>query len=281
MRKALSIDQADQNLWHVLVKISSRSYYAYSYQGKVREGFASSLEALESAEISGDIHSRAMGHVFHGISCFYKGCFAAAEDHGLKGVDLCERMQSHSYTAICHQSLGYTYFEKGDYDKTRIHYQKAIRFRQKSGIYPSCIDLNKMALARAAIAAGQTDLDIPSLVQLLKSNRAKLYHGRMACHLADILLRLGETHSAEAESWLEAAISSHEQLGMKWDLACDYVIFAQLMKLRDRAPEEKNCLDKSLLLFHECGAEGWCDRIRESAAEKGNQIRLHLSIPKG
>ncbi len=34
---------------------SDLSYYAYNYQGKVEEGFATSLKALEIAEISGDI----------------------------------------------------------------------------------------------------------------------------------------------------------------------------------------------------------------------------------
>ena len=89
----------------------------------------------------------------------------------------------------------------------------------------------------------------------------------MACHLADILLHLGKAHFAEAESWLRAAIVSHEQLGMKWDLASDHMVFAQLLKLQDRAAEEKDCLHKSSLLFSECGAEGWCRRIETGCAE--------------
>ena len=129
------------------------SYYAYNYQGKLEKGFATSLKALEIAEISGDIHSRAVGYVFHGISCFYKGFLAAAEEHTLKGIDLCERTHSYSYSAIGHQNLGYIYFAAGDYDKSQIHHRKAIQFRHRSGIYPSCIDLNTMALARATVAA--------------------------------------------------------------------------------------------------------------------------------
>ena len=190
-----------------------------------------------------------MGYVFHGISCFYKGFFAAAEEHLLKGIDLCERTQLHSFAAIGHQALGYVYFETGDYDKSQTHYQKAIQFRQKTGIFPSCINLNKMALARAALAAGKTDLDIPSLAQLLKTNKSKLYHGRMACHLADILFHLGETHFAEAESWLQAAILNHEQLGMKWDLASDYMIFAQLLKLQGRDGRGERLFEQGSVAF--------------------------------
>ncbi len=99
IRKVLETYEAALELWVVSAVNSDLSYYAYNYQGKVEEGFATSLKALEIAEISGDIYSRAVGNVFHGISCFYKGFFAAAEDHTLKGVDLCERIQLHSFSA--------------------------------------------------------------------------------------------------------------------------------------------------------------------------------------
>ncbi len=77
-----------------------------------------------------------------------------------------------------------------------------------------------------------------------------------------------ETDCAEAESWLQAAILSHEQLGMKWDLASDYMIFAQFLKLQGRACRGEGLFDKSLTLFNDCGAEGWCRRI-ETAQQTG------------
>jgi class 3 adenylate cyclase/tetratricopeptide (TPR) repeat protein len=265
--KALGLYGPAQNQWGVSIMTGDLSYHAYNYRGKIEEGFATSLRALEMAEISGDIHSRAVANVFHGISCFYKGFFVAAEDHILKGIDLCERTQLHTYAAIGHQNLGYTYFETGDYDKSQIHHRKAIQFRQRTGIYPSCNDLNTMALARAALAARQTDLDIASLAQVLRSNKSKLYYGRMACHLGDILFRLGEAHFEEAESWLREAILSHEQLGMKWDLACDHMMFAQLLRLMGQATTARDYLDKSLTLFHDCGAEGWRRRIETGCGD--------------
>ena len=222
---------------------------------------------MEIAEISGDILSRAVAYVCHGISCFYKGFFTAAEEHLLKGVDLCERIQSHSVSAMGHQALGYAYFEKGDYKKSQIHYDKAILFRKRTGIFPSCLNLNRMALARAVLAAGETDLDIESLKQLLRTHKSKLYYGIMARHLAEILSHLGSAHFAEAETWLETAILSHQQLVMKWDLASDYVVFAELLKLQGRAEEEKDYLTKALLLFSECGAEGWRRKIGTGCAE--------------
>ena len=125
-----------------------------------------------------------------------------------------------------------------------------------------------MALARAVLAAGQTDLDIPSLVQLLKTNKSKLYYGMMACHLADILFHLGKTHFEKAESWLQEAILNHEQRGMKWDLARDWMVFAEFLKLQGRSEEEKDYLTKALRLFSQCGAEGWCRKIETGCTQE-------------
>ncbi|MGB6065335.1 MAG: adenylate/guanylate cyclase domain-containing protein [Desulfomonilaceae bacterium] len=258
IRKAIRILEAVQNLWAASALYSHLSYYAHNYQGKVDEGFATSRKALEIAENSGDIHSRAHAYVCHGISYFYKGLFTEAEEHILRGIDLCEY---HPIPAVGHQALGYTYFEKGDYKKSYAHHQKAIEFREQTGVFTSCINLNKIALARAIQADGPTVPDIPSLVQLLKNTKLKLYSGKMARHLAEILLDLGEPHFEEVESWVKAAILNHEETGMKWDLASDYLVFAQFMKSQGRPEQEKDYLNKALSLFKQCGAEGWCRRI--------------------
>jgi class 3 adenylate cyclase/tetratricopeptide (TPR) repeat protein len=265
IRKAISILEDARNLWAVSALYSHLSYYAYNSQGKVEEGLTTSLKAMEIAESSGDIHSRAHAYICHGVSCFYKGFFTAAEEHLLKGIELYEQ---HPVPAIGHQFLGYTYFEKGDYKKSQAHYQKAIWFRQQTGVLPSCVNLNKMALARAVAAAGGTDLDIPSLEQLLRNTKAKLYYGTMARHLAEILFHLGEAHFEEAESWLQTAILNHEEGGMKWDLASDCMVFAQFLKLQGRPEEERNYLTKALLLFSHCGAEGWCRRIETGCTQE-------------
>jgi class 3 adenylate cyclase/tetratricopeptide (TPR) repeat protein len=268
IRKALRTCEALQILWNVSAINSYLSYYAFNCRGKVEEGFGASLKALEIAEYSGDILSRAAAYVCHGISCFYKGFLAAAEDHLLKGVDLCERIQWHSFLAIGHQGLGDALFETGAYKESETHYKKAILFRQETGIFPSALNLNKVALARTMLAEGEIDLDVPSLVQLLETNKLKLNHGIIARHLAEILVQAGEAHAVDAEAFLQVAIVSHEQQGMKWDLARDYVVFAQLMRLQGRVAEEKDCWQKALSLFNHCGAEGWGRKIQEAWEER-------------
>ncbi len=177
IRKALEIEEAIQRPWAVSALNSNLSYWAYIYHGDVEQGFAISLKALEMAESSADIYSRAVAYVCHGISFFYKGFFTEAEEHLLKGIDLCERIQLLTWLTNGHHGLGHTYFQTGDYPLSQTHYQKAILLRERNGMFPSCLSLDKMALARTALAAGQIDLDVPSLVQLLKSNKSNLYYG--------------------------------------------------------------------------------------------------------
>ena len=269
IQKVLSANEAAQILWGVSVMNSNLSYYAYpDYQGKVEKGFATSLKAMEIGQCSGDILSQAMAYVCHGISCFYKGFLKAAQEHLLKGTELCERIELHSFLAVAHQGLGYACFELGDYVESQAHYRKAILLRQRSGIFPSCLNLNRMALARAGLAAGETDADIPSLRRLIESNKVKIYRGTMARHLAEILFCLGDAHFAEAEFWLQEAILDHERLGMKWDLANDHVLFAQLLQSQGRTEEEKDRLNKALTLFSECGADGWRRKIETGCVEE-------------
>lgn len=261
IKKALWVNEAAQVPWGVSYMKSNLSYYSYNYQGKVEEGFATSLEALEIAESSGDILSRAVAQVCHGISCFYKGFFAEAEEHLLHGIGLCERIHLNSFSPVAHQGLGCTYFETGAYDKSKEHHRKAILLRQKTGIFPSCAKLNEVALARAALARGETDLDLASLRELIKTVKSKPYSGSMARYLADIFFRMGGDYFAEAESCIRTAIVNHERLGMKWDWASDNLLLGQSLKSTGRGAEATGFLNKAWSLFNDCGADGWCQRI--------------------
>ena len=261
IKKALWVNEAAQVPWGVSYMKSNLSYYSYNYQGKVEEGFATSLEALEIAESSGDILSRAVAQVCHGISCFYKGFFAEAEELLLKGIELCDRIHLNSFSPVAHQGLGCTYFETGAYDKSKDHHRKAILIRRKTGIFPSCAKMNEVALARAAFAGGEIELDLASLRELLTTVKSKPYRGATARHLADILFRMGEYYFEEAKSCIRTAIVDHERLGMKWDLAHDYLVLGQSLKSTGRGAEGTGFLDKARSLFNDCGADGWRQRI--------------------
>ncbi len=72
----------------------------------------------------------------------------------------------------------------------------------------------------------------------------------------------------DAEMWVHEAILNHEKTGMKWDLARDYMVFAEFLKLQGRLDEEKDYLTKAMCLFSQCGAEGWCRKIETGYREE-------------
>jgi hypothetical protein len=72
---------------------------------------------------------------------------------------------------------------------------------------------------------------------------------------------MGEDYFAEAESYIQGAIIDHERLGMKWDLAHDYLVLGQSLKSTGRGAEATGFLDKAWSLFNDCGANGWHQRI--------------------
>jgi len=277
LMNALRTNEAAQMHWGISFLNSNLSYYVYNYQGKVAEGFATSLKALEIAEQSGDIFSRAVAYVCHGISYFYKGFFEEAEEHLLKGLKLCKRIRLLSFSSIAQQALGYVCYEEGEYLKSQRHHWKAILERKQSGLLPSCVNLNEMALAKSALAAEKTDPDMESLLKLHKTNRLKLYHGTLTRHLAQILHQFGKEHISEAEFWIRKAILEHEKLVMNWDLASDYVLLGQILNSQGRKVESKDYLKKALSLFKQCGADGWYSRIM-AGCEKSQSTNIHTYL---
>ncbi len=259
--KALWINEAAQVMWGISYMKSNLSYYSYNYKGDVQLGFETSLEALVVADRSGDILSRALAYICHGISSFYKGDFVTSRKLLLKGLDLCDKIRLDSFTPVGHQGLGHTYYELGAWQDAAAHHKAAVAIRERTGIFPSCSALNEIALARAILAGGRETANISALMNILQSNRSKLYRGIMMRYMAEIMLFSKSQDVANAENLLRQAIAYHEDLGMRWDLASDYLLLYRVMKVQSRSKESDNALKLSWEIFAECGSDGWCQKI--------------------
>ena len=53
---------------------------------------------------------------------------------------------------------------------------------------------------------------------------------------------------------------------MRWNLAQDYVLYADLFKRKGDLSEAKEKLNKSIETFKECGADGWVERYEKDLA---------------
>jgi len=53
---------------------------------------------------------------------------------------------------------------------------------------------------------------------------------------------------------------------MRWNLARDYALYADLFKRKGDIPKAKENLNKSIEIFKECGADGWVDKYEKELA---------------
>jgi class 3 adenylate cyclase/tetratricopeptide (TPR) repeat protein len=253
----LSLSIAMKFPWQISVMKSNLSVYAYNYHGMVSKGYQTSEDAVRIAEESGDIYSKAMAYASHGTSCYYRGLLEEAHQHLMTGINLTEKINMSAHNAMAHQWLGHVYFELGNYQEAQDHYYGAVHAREHSRLFPSSVNFNRIALIRAKLFSGEKDIDLDLMYHCLQTNRVKMYEGSMARYIGDILLHLNDCQLSKAEGWITSAIEADKRNGMRCDLGKDYTLYGEFFKKRGNPSRARECLEKSLEIFEECGADGW------------------------
>jgi class 3 adenylate cyclase/tetratricopeptide (TPR) repeat protein len=262
--RLLSMSMAIQSTWRVSAMKSNLSVYAYDHQGRVTLGYHTSNEAIQIAEESGDILSKAMAYTTHGISCYHMGSFEDAERFLLRGIDFTEKIDLMSHSALAHQWLGHTYFDLGKYREAEHQYREAIRIRESSGLFPSSINLNKVALARASLLGSRRFVNLEHLYRNVNENKLKLYDGCMARFIGEILMHMDNNHMAVAEDWIKRALEADERNGMMWDLGRDFAIYGEFLRLTGKQNRARESVEKAIGILQECGANGWVQKYTEA-----------------
>jgi tetratricopeptide (TPR) repeat protein len=259
----LNLSVAMEFPWRVSAMKSNLSVYAYDYHGMVSQGYQTSEEAVRIAEASGDIYSKAMAHTSHGTSCYYKGLLEEAEQYLSSGITLTEKINMLAHNAMAHQWLGHVYFDLGSYQKAQDHYSRAISVREDSRLFPSSANFNRIALMRAKLLGGEKDINLDLMYRYARENRVRIYEGSMARYIGDILLHLADSHSAEAQDWIERAIEADKRNGMKCDLGRDYALYGEFLKTKGDSSRAKEFLERAVEVFKHCGADDWARKTEE------------------
>ena len=100
---------------------SNLACFSYYHNGKINLQFENTNDALRIAEESGDIYSKAMAYVTHGISCYAKRLLEDAEKYLLKGLEFCERMNFPAWDGAAQFFLGEKYFLNGSFQRSKEH----------------------------------------------------------------------------------------------------------------------------------------------------------------
>ena len=265
LKCAMDIIKNANSKWGMVVNKTYQSV-VYHFQGNIDSEYQTSSENIDLAEESGDIMSRASALSGHGISCYSKRLLADAETYLLEGIHFYEQINIFTWNSVAQGFLGETYYELGDYPKSKIYYMKAISQTKKAGFLPSWMNLNNIAVVRSMVMNNEMDVDLEKIYTYISENKIKAYEGYMRRLLGEILLNMDENRLSEAEDWIRQAIDADQRNGTMFYLAKDYALYADLFKRKNDIPKAKENLAKAIEIFKECGADGWVEKYEKELA---------------
>jgi class 3 adenylate cyclase/tetratricopeptide (TPR) repeat protein len=266
MQRALDINIAAKTLWGIAVTKANFAHFCYLFPGRIDLGFQTTAEAVRMAEESGDIMSRAYVYSSHGTFCFGRRLLEAAENHLLKGIEFCERLNEKGWKSTGHIYLGETYFEMGDFLRSKDYYEKLCGLLENTRLMPSFVGWAKIGIARSRVMNNEKDVDLESLYAYSRNNKIKISEGWISRNIGEILLKIDDQHMPEGEHWIQKAIAADQKNGMRFLLANDYALYAELFKRKgDRLKAEEN-LGRAIEIMKECGADGWVEKYEKELA---------------
>jgi predicted ATPase/class 3 adenylate cyclase len=265
IQKALEIVESANDPWSTAAMKGCIAMTVYNNQGRADWGYQISQESLRLAEESGDTIYKAEAYTYHGYSSYLKGFLDEAEEHLLKGIAICERINFLAMGNLASFFLGETYFDRRDYQKAQNYYCKAISLLEQCKVWPSIISSKKIALARARVMNNEKHIDLGLLYKYRDENKMKLYDGMVARYISEILLHINGPQDSEAEDWIRKAIEADRGNGTMWSLGRDYAHYAELFRLKGDQPKAKENLNKAIEIFRECGADGWVKKTEQLA----------------
>jgi tetratricopeptide (TPR) repeat protein len=263
IQRALDINVAAKNLWGISTLKSNLALLCYYFSGKVHLGFQISTEAVDIAEESGDIYSKAVAYVIHGILHLGKGFLEDAEKYILKGLEFCGMINLHFWDFAARFNLGETYFQMGDFSKSKEHYEKGSWVLEHNRMLPSWANLLKVGAARSNVMEKMRDVDLESLYAYSRNNKVKVIEGYILRYIGEILLNLDDQNISESEYWIQKAIEADQKNRMMFHLGKDYALYAELLNRKDDRLKARENLGKAIELFKGCGADGWVEKAEK------------------
>jgi class 3 adenylate cyclase/tetratricopeptide (TPR) repeat protein/ribosomal protein L40E len=253
--------------WREATLKSLLSHLVYYYQGRIDFAHETSRQAVRIATESGDIYSKAFAYSCHGISCFGKGSFQEAVELLSIGREFSERLNHDWWHPWSNQFLGEVYFETGQYQKARDHYEKATSLFDRNGTWPSNNIVSKIGLARTQVLHNKEDFSLEAIYVYVKVFKAKLFEGWIRRYISEILLSMDEGRISEAEEWIKQAITADSRNGTLFELGRDYSFYAAILRRKGEESDAQENLNKAIEIYKECGADGWVKKAEKELAE--------------
>jgi class 3 adenylate cyclase/tetratricopeptide (TPR) repeat protein len=262
LQKALQLAVAANNLWSIAGVKAQIGMLRY-HQGEPLLGLDMSGEAVRLANESGDIFSKCRAYVSYGTCLYGKGLLEEAADNLAIGSEFCNRADYFLFNVFAHHLLGEIFHVTGDFQKAIGYHEDAFRFRERSDFLPSWSSVCKTGVALNKIMSGGQVVDLESLCSDAIKIKLKTGEGWIRRNLGEIFLNIDGQHFPEAQHWIEKAIEADERNDMRWHLAGDIAVYAELFKRKGDREKAREQLGKAIDIYKECGADGWVTRAEE------------------
>ncbi|MEW6113373.1 MAG: hypothetical protein AB1664_14675, partial [Thermodesulfobacteriota bacterium] len=218
------------------------------------------------AEESGDILAKCRAYVSHGLCLYGRGFLKEAIENFSHGSELCYRADYLAWNGIAQNGIAEVLHTTNEFHGAVGHHEEAMRLIERSGMMPSWVLLCKTGLGLANIMYGQRGVDLNSLCSDAIRSKAKLLVGWTRRNLGASFLNIDYQHIHEAQHWIEQAIEADERNGMRWHLARDIAVYAELFKRKGDREKAKEQVGRAIDIYKECGADGWVTRAEEEMA---------------
>ncbi|UCE53567.1 MAG: AAA family ATPase [Desulfobacterales bacterium] len=261
--RSVEISKAAKRLYLESTFKALLSHLVYYYQGKIHLGYELSKDAVNIADDSGDITSKTFAYSVHGISCFGKGFFEEALEFLFKGREISRKLDQYWWRPWSNHSLGEVYFEIGEYQKARDHYEEAASLFFRYGNWPSFSTVSKIALAKAQMFNDEEEVNLDNLYGYVSLPKAKLVEGWIRRYISEILLIIDKRRIPEAEKWIKEAITADGRNGTLFELARDYLVYWEVLKRKGNETQALESLQKAMEIFRKCGADGWVEKYEK------------------
>ncbi|KKL67217.1 hypothetical protein LCGC14_2137190, partial [marine sediment metagenome] len=258
-------------------RISQINVILGCYYHSVNEDYPKALEYYEKALKIGEelndiltivLANNNMGHCLSTNGEFEKALpfYEKALEINVMANVLCQKSNQLALAEAANSYLSAIYLDMGEYETSQKHDERAISFWQQSSMGSSYIMWNKISIELAKVMNNEKDINLNEIFKWHGDIKNKVTDGMSANLVGTILLHIDNQHISEAEDWIKKSIEAHNKYGMRWYLAKDYALYADLFKRKGELPKAQENLNKAIEIFTDCGADGWVDKYEKELA---------------
>jgi len=267
LEQVISINVKRNSLPWLAVMKAMISLLIHYFRGDINKAYQLSHESLQASKKAGDINSKLFAYSSHGTILNAKGFFNEAEEALSKGLEYCQKSSQLWWMAWCNLSLGDVYYNINKHRKAQKHYLQAIDFFEKEKIYPSFLNLSKIARLRTKVAANTSKVNFESLQMNASENKFEVLNGMIKRYIAEIHLYSEHQNLLDATGWIKRSIKADKENGMKHQLGQDYATYAEISKQKGQIGKARENLCKAIEILKQCGADGWVEKYEKEFAE--------------